>query len=191
MKLRLLLVLLAFLLADAAGFWWWYYWQRERSQDAPILAAARCYGLAPSLVKAVVWRETWFDPNARGRAGEIGLMQLREPAAREWAEAERLINFHHEQLVDPGTNTLAGAWYLTKALRRYTHTDNPVPYALADYNAGRGNVLRWLHGAAVTNSAVFIEQIGFPSTRHYVETVLVRAEKYRPIFPAADGESKR
>jgi soluble lytic murein transglycosylase len=53
-----------------------------------------------------------------------------------------------------------------------------VPYALADYNAGRGNVLKWMKGAATTNSEAFIEQIGFPSTRHYVRTVVERRKKY-------------
>ena len=38
----------------------------------------------------------------------------------------------------PGSNTLAGAWYLAKLLRRYPHADDPLSYALADYNAGRG-----------------------------------------------------
>jgi len=39
----------------------------------------------PALIKAVAWRESKFDTHARGRAGEIGLMQLREEAAQEWA----------------------------------------------------------------------------------------------------------
>jgi len=43
--------------------------------------------------------------------------------------------------------------HLGKLLGRYLQTDDPVPYALADYNAGRANVLRWLTGSATTNSA--------------------------------------
>lgn len=54
-----------------------------------------------------------------------------------------------------------------------------MPYALADYNAGRGNVLKWNDGAAATNSAVFIEQIGFPGTREYVAAVTWRHAFYR------------
>jgi len=37
-----------------------------------------------------------------------------------------------------------------------------LPYALADYNAGRANVLKWRNGSAMTNSAALIDQIGFP-----------------------------
>ena len=109
-------------------------------------------------------------------------MQLQEAAAQEWASAEQLQEFAPEHCFDPGTNTLAGTWYLRKLLRRYAQTDNPLPYALADYNAGRGNVLKWNQGVAATNSAAFIEQIGFPGTRDYVRSVLHRYEHYKPLF---------
>lgn len=173
----------AVVLADASVLGWFLYvrW-REHSQDTVIRAAAARYGVDGALVKAVVWRESWFDPAARGKAGEIGLMQIREPAAREWAEAERITGFHHEHILDPGSNTLAGAWYLAKLLRRYPHTDDPVPYALGDYNAGRGNVLKWNQGAAATNSQQFLTQMTFPGTRRYIEEVKRRREKYRGEF---------
>src|SRR6266704_1919445 len=178
-RTRLVLVLLV--IGGAAAYWWWQG-RLEQSQDGPIRAAARRYGVAPALIKAIVWRESRFNPVARGRAGEIGLMQLQEDAAREWADAEHVEGFEHEYCLDPGTNALAGAWYLKKLLKRYAQTDNPVPYALADYNAGRANVLKWKKDAAATNSEEFIAQIGFPSTRAYVRAVMRRYERYRPMF---------
>jgi soluble lytic murein transglycosylase len=164
------------------AWWGWLYW-REHRFDAVIAEAARRNQLEPALVKAVVWEESRFDPNVRGHAGELGLMQIRETAAQEWADAEHLGLFEHTACLDPATNTLAGAWYLKKMLRRYSQTDNPLPYALADYNAGRGNVLKWLAGPAATNSAAFLGQIGFPSTRAYVLAVMKRYERYQ-----RDGE---
>ena len=162
---------------------WWWRGSLEHRHDAVILAAARRYDVPPALVKAVVWRESKFNHRARGLAGEIGLMQVNTLAAREWAAAEGLRAFRLDDLVDPGKNTLAGTWYLRKLLRRYARTDNPVPYALADYNAGRNNVLRWLHGNAVSNSVAFLDQIYFPSTKHYVKGIMARYEYYRPVFP--------
>ena len=44
----------------------------------------------------------------------------------------------------------------------------------ADPNAGRGNVLKWTHGAAETNSDAFVKQIGFPTTQEYVRVVMRR-----------------
>lgn len=185
-KRKWLPLVLLVVLADAVALGWFLYvrW-REHSQDTVIRAAAARYGVDGALVKAVVWRESWFDPAARGKAGEIGLMQIREPAAREWAETERIAGFQHEHILDPGSNTLAGAWYLAKLLRRYPHTDDPVPYALADYNAGRGHVLRWNQGAAATNSQQFLAQMTFPGTRRYIQTVVERRERYRDEFPPA------
>lgn len=176
-------ILALVLIADAVGGWFYYRWRREHSQDAVIRVAAARNGVDGALVKAVVWRESWFDPEARGKAGEIGLMQIREPAAREWAEAERIAGFQHEHILDPGSNTLAGAWYLAKLLRRYPQCDDPLPYALADYNAGRGHVLRWNQGAAATNSQQFLAQMTFPGTRRYIETVMQRRARYRDEFP--------
>jgi soluble lytic murein transglycosylase len=167
------------LVAGAAGLWWWQQGKLERSQDARIYSAAMRYQVDPALVKAVVWRESRFNPTARGAAGEIGLMQLREIAAQEWADSERISFFRHEHCLDPGTNTLAGTFYLGKLLRRYRNTDDPVPYALADYNAGRANVLKWMEGNSATNSAAFIVNIGFPMTREYVVEVMKRSRRYR------------
>jgi soluble lytic murein transglycosylase len=180
-KWRLALCLLL-LFAGVGGYWWWYQW-RDHSQDLPILAAARRYGVEPALVKAVVWRESRFNPSQRGRAGEFGLMQIRPVAASEWARSEHIASFVNDTLLNSATNTLAGAWYLEKLLKRYAQTDNPLPFALADYNAGRGNVLKWDRGIAVTNSAAFLNQIGFPGTKSYVRSVMKRLEHYHPIFP--------
>ena len=167
-----------FLIVGAMAYWWWHEGRLERSQDEVIRAASQRYGIETALIKAIVWQESRFNPLAQGRAQEIGLMQLREDAAREWADAEHVENFQHEHCFDSRTNTLAGAWYLKKLLKRYSITDNPLPYALADYNAGRGNVLKWISGAAATNSSAFLNQIGFPGTREYVTSVMERYARY-------------
>ena len=157
-----------------------YLWrlQREHRQDKHILAAARKHQVDAALIKAVIWQESRFDPDARGRKGEIGLMQIMPDTGLEWAGAQRIANFSDFVLTDPVRNIDCGTWYLGKLLKRYPKTDDPVPYALADYNAGRGNVLKWLQGSAATNSSDFIQQIGFPGTRKYVNAIMKRREKY-------------
>jgi len=167
------------------GFAIYFFWnnQREHRQDKVILTAAKRYGVDPALIKALVWRETKFNPAAKGRAGEVGLMQIMESTALDWASAEKIYPFEHQDLFDPAKNTSAGTWYLKKLLKRYTQTDDPIPYALADYNAGRGNVLKWMTNAATTNSEMFIQQIGFPGTSNYVRSILGRIERYQSDFP--------
>jgi soluble lytic murein transglycosylase len=170
---------LMLLLVAAVSAYQWREDYRERKCAPQLLAAAQRYDVDPLLVKAVVWRESRFRPDARGAHGEIGLMQVQDVAAREWADAERVGSFAHQDCLDSGTNALAGTFYLRKLLKRYAGTDDPIPYALADYNAGRGNVLKWNSGAAATNHAVFVEQIGFPGTKAYVKSVVRRYSWYR------------
>lgn len=179
MKHRRVILLCILLVVSIAAIFLCRERQRGRKFLPQINAAATRYGVDPLLVKAVVWRESRFNPEARGTSGEIGLMQIQEIAAQEWADAEHNLSFKHEHCFDPGTNTLAATFYLAKLLKRYAQTDDPVPYALADYNAGRGNVLKWNTGAAATNSAAFIEQIGFPGTKAYVKSVSRRYIVYR------------
>ena len=157
--------------------------RRERSQDKVILALAPQYGVDPALVKAVIWRESRFDPEARGTSGEIGLMQVMQGTGEDWAKAEKIKFYFHRRLYDPEKNIRAGTWYLKKMLNRYRHTDNPIPYALAAYNAGPGKVDKWAKGAAATSSAAFIQQIDFPGTRGYVQSIMKRYEYYRRRFP--------
>ncbi len=114
----------AVLLGLVGGLIEYWRYDRERSQDANILAAARQYGMDPSLIKAVVWRESRFNPLVRGRAGEVGLMQVGKLAGKEWAQAEGIVLFDHEDLLNPARNILAGTWYLRKMLRR-----SPPPIA--------------------------------------------------------------
>lgn len=180
---RIAIATLAVLIA--AGFFIvWRLSERrlEHSQDIHILGAAGRYGVDPALVKAVIWRESHFHPKARGRAGEVGLMQLTDAAAQEWAETAGVYPISETHLLDPTTNTLAGTWYLGKLIRRYQRADDPLPYALADYNAGRANVLKWADGEASTNSVAFIDRIAFPSTRAYVLAVLERQKHYSRDF---------
>ena len=173
----------AILLVAFITIFWWRQSRREHRYDGAIRSAARRYQVDPALIKAVIWTESRFDAEARGKAGEIGLMQILSPAASEWAKAEHKFFFTPENLLDPEENTLAGTWYLRKLWQRYLKTDNPMPYALADYNAGRNNVLKWNRGPAATNSAAFIRNIGFPSTKKYVHSVMGRYEHYRGTFP--------
>lgn len=181
--LKIVLTTLLFVIPITAlligGGYWWRLRMREREYETQIVAAAKRYRVDPLLIKAVIWQESRFDRNAKGRAGEIGLMQVMELTGEEWAEAERIRGFSKSYLWNPTENIQAGAWYLAKCLKRYTNTDNPIPYALADYNAGRTHVLRWNKGQAATNSTVFLAQMDYPGTRRYAQNIMERYTYYQ------------
>ena len=152
---------------------------REQRYNQIIEQIAGQYGVDKFLVKAVIRRESEFDPFVYGRAGEIGLMQVTDGAGREWARATGRRDFGRDLLWDERANIEAGTWYLARALNRWREKDDPVPFALAEYNAGLGNVLRWLPNGSATTAAQFEEAIGYPGVRAYVDSVTEFYETYR------------
>ena len=179
LKGRWLRWLLLLAVLDASAFYWWWSSQAERRYNSIIRDAAEEFGVEYALIKAIIWQESRFQENAVGKAGEIGLMQLMELAAFEWADNHGVHDFEHSHVYDPRTNILAGTYYLTPRLDRYPHADNPRPYALADYTAGRARVVRWAKEAAHTNSAAFLRNIAYPSTRRYIDQVISRRSHYQ------------
>lgn len=147
--------------------------------DFEILAAAGESGCDPCLLKAVAWRESSFDPAVRGRHGEFGLMQVRPVVGEEWAAETRTTPVPPEQLADPALNLRVGAWYLAKAIRQWSQAAEPEPLALAQYNAGRSSVLKWVDANALADGEALLARIQYPSTRAYVRAILGQAEKYR------------
>jgi len=175
-------------------------WTDYRRFDPLIVKVANEYNLDPRLVKAVVWRESRFQADMKGRNGERGLMQVTEVAARDWAIAKGIANFRAEELLVPEVNLEAGAWYLNKAVQRWNATDDAVPFALAEYNAGKSRVDRWIraaiqktNGQPVTSRS-FQQSIDFPSTARYVRTILARYDFYKRrgrLLAERNGPSER
>ena len=90
--------------------------------------AAR-FDLSPSLIEALVWQESRWQPNALSPVGARGLAQLMPGTAREMGVDPD----------DPFANLEGGARYLRQQLDRF---DGDLEKALAAYNAGPGRVLR-------------------------------------------------
>ncbi len=159
----------------------WLSPARFSQYDPLIRAAALPNDLDPMLVKAVVWRESRFDPKKFGSAGERGLMQVSELAAQEWAQEKRVPNFQVEQLFDPKTNLEAGTWYLRRAMLHWRAEHDPKPFALAEYNAGASRAQRWAggDGAPLISAHEFERNIDFPGTKKYVESILERYHFYQ------------
>lgn len=159
----------------------WLSPQRFQQYDALIRSVAAQHNLDPMLVKAVVWRESRFDPQKFGTAGERGLMQVSEKAAGEWAHQTHVADFQAEQLFNANTNLQAGCWYLARAMGHWRNQTDPVPFALAEYNAGASRAQRWAGGDdnAIVPPNHFRENIDFPGTRKYVDTIIARLEFYK------------
>lgn len=155
----------------------WLALGRYHEHDAIISEVAQKADVDALLVKAVVWRETRFQKATVGTAGERGLMQVGENAARDWAGAQRIESFMFTDLFDARTNLQAGTWYLARALEHWKDRDDPLPFALAEYNAGRSRVQQWAGETA--NAYEMLRACDFPSTRRYVNDIIRRYHFYR------------
>ena len=162
-------------------FYEWMSPARFKQYDPLIRSISIVHHLDPMLVKAVVWRESRFDPKKYGGARERGLMQVSEKAANEWARENKIANFHVEKLFDPKTNLEAGTWYLHRAYEHWKTQSDPMPFALAEYNAGASRVQRWSGGDSVAAipARTFLKNIDFPGTRKYVDSIIARYEFYQ------------
>jgi len=162
-------------------FYEWMSPARFHQYDRLIRSIATEHRLDPMLVKAVVWRESRFDPKKYGSHGERGLMQVSEKAANEWARENKIHDFRVEQLFDPKINLEAGTWYLHRAFQRWEAQSDPVPFALAEYNAGASRAERWSGGNSAADVPVsqFLQNIDFPGTRKYVDSIIERYKFYQ------------
>ena len=163
------------------AFYEWMSPARFHQYDRLIRSVALEHHLDPMLVKAVVWRESRFDPKKRGSHGERGLMQVSELAAHEWARENKIAGFNPDQLFDPKTNLEAGSWYLHRAMEHWNDQSAPTAFALAEYNAGASRAQRWSGGKAVAEvpEHQFLQTIDFPATRRYVESIIDRYKFYQ------------
>ncbi len=140
---------------------------------------AEQYGLPPSLLFAVIRAESSFRPEAVSTAEAMGLMQLTADTF-EWAqsrspEAEALPT---EALFDPETNIHYGALVLSLLGEMFEDGDA----RLAAYNAGMGNVRRWLADRQYSDDGVTLREIPYEETRAYIERVHSAQEMYQKLY---------
>lgn len=119
-----------------------YGWTRAGLERHAETTAA-LYAVPADALKAICERESSWNPNAVGRAGEIGLCQLRPETValmkgpnwrRDLSEAER-VSLIQKELYDPEKNLEWAAKYLRWMIRE---ANGDITLAIAAYNAGPG-----------------------------------------------------
>lgn len=132
----------------------------------------------PYFVFAIMREESRFFTSASSTAGARGLMQLMPSTARMVAKRNGL-DFDEDRLHSPAFSIALGALYLKRVLGRFD--DNPL-YAAAAYNAGPGNVRRWLRRDGRVPPDEFVERIPFGETQRYVKRVFLSYMVYTKLY---------
>ena len=139
-----------------------------------------------TMIHAIARQESQFDRQAVSHAGARGLMQLMPGTARETAGKIGLSYNHSALTQDPHYNIQLGSTYFRSMLRYY---GGSYPLAVAAYNAGPGNVNKWIAANGdprlpSVDMLRWIENIPIYETKNYVQRVLENAVVYDLMNPS-------
>jgi soluble lytic murein transglycosylase len=141
--------------------------------------------LAPNwtMIHAISRQESQFNRAATSPVGARGLMQLMPMTARDTARRAGL-GYNAAMLTDAQYNIMLGSSFFARLMEIY---GGSYVLAVAAYNAGPGNVNRWIQANGDPRSSAdvldWIEQIPFSETRNYVQRVLENAVVYDQLEP--------
>ncbi|MGN7932306.1 transglycosylase SLT domain-containing protein [Sphingopyxis sp. 22461] len=143
-----------------------------------------------TFIHAITRQESQFDRQAISHAGARGMMQLMPGTAREVAGKLGMSYDAGSLTTDTNYNMMLGSTYFQQMLRYF---GGSYPLAVAAYNAGPGNVNKWLRangdprGGGI-EMVDWIEAIPIFETRNYVQRVLENAVVYDTL---RDGSGSR
>jgi soluble lytic murein transglycosylase len=137
-----------------------------------------------TMVHAIARQESEFDDYRISHAGAQGLMQLMPGTAREQAGKIGVAYLSASLMQDSQYNIRLGNSYFQRMYNSY----GSYPLAVAAYNAGPGNVNKWLRANGDPRTGTiswldWIERIPIFETKNYVARVLENAAVYEAMYP--------
>ncbi|MBR1802817.1 MAG: lytic transglycosylase domain-containing protein [Clostridia bacterium] len=138
------------------------------------------YEVDPLLVFAIIKAESNFRPKSSSKSGAIGLMQLVVKTATEVSnQVENMETISIDALYEPNINIQLGVKYFSTLLQKYNHN---IALALAAYNAGMGNVDKWIKEGIIRDDGSDIENIPYRETNNYVRKILNSYQIYQQLY---------
>jgi peptidoglycan lytic transglycosylase len=139
---------------------------------------AAAYGVDPLLLLSLIRQESSFDPRAQSGAQAMGLTQVVPSTARTIASRLGRDDFALSDLYKPSVSIEFGAWLVQQLLGEYKGRLFPT---LAAYDAGGGNVARWLQRYS-DDPDLLVEQIPFEETQRYLRVVYDNYWHYEALY---------
>ena len=138
---------------------------------------AKAYGVESSLIAAVIYAESCFEEKAVSEKGALGLMQIM-PQTAKWLCEQLSIDFDEKKLLEKEYNLNLGIYYLSYLIEKFRDTKT----ALCAYNAGEGNVQKWLFQTKYSQNQTILEYTPFHETNKYCKNVLKAQKYYKKFF---------
>lgn len=139
---------------------------------------SRQYELNEFLVMGIISTESSFEENAVSHKSAGGLMQLKKDTAL-WCIESLKLDVDENDIYSPDENIRIGCAYLRYLEDLYGGNTRT---ALAAYNAGLGNVNKWLSQPRYSDDGVTLKNIPFDETSKYIKKVNKRMEIYRSLY---------
>lgn len=136
---------------------------------------AKEYGLNESIIFAIIKNESNFDKDIFSNKGAIGLMQIMTETGKEVAKK---LSLNEMDLLNAETNIQIGTKYFADLYKKYNNTE----LALAAYNAGSGNVDKWIEQGIIESSGENVENIPYKETNMYVRKVIQAEKIYQSLY---------
>lgn len=147
----------------------------------PVLKFTPEEGPEKALVMAITRQESELDSGIVSPAGAVGMMQLMPQTAQRVA-SRMGVQFDESLLYDKNYNMKIASFHLKELIEDF---GGSYIMAVAAYNAGPGNVRKWLgtygdpRGKTLEQIVDWIEMIPFYETRNYVQRVMEAVQVYR------------
>lgn len=137
------------------------------------------YDLDKYLVMSVIKVESNFNEKATSVKDARGLMQI-TPSTGNWiAEQMNLVEFSPDKLYDQEQNIFMGCWYLDNLRKEF---DDNYMLILSAYNAGRGNVNKWLQNPEFSKDGKNLDYIPFKETELYIKKINLNYNIYKALY---------
>ncbi len=143
-----------------------------------IMPLSESYDYDPLVQFALVRQESLYESFATSSAVAQGLAQVIPDTGQYIADKLRWPDYDNADLYKPYVGLEFGGFYLAEQLALFEGT---VHAALAAYNGGPGNALRWFN-AAGDDIDLYVETVNFPETRAYIERIYVGYAVYRHLY---------
>lgn len=119
---------------------------------------SKIYGVDENLVYAVILCESGFNPDSKSKKGAIGLMQLM-PSTASWCAQKLDETYTDEKLYEPEFNIKIGVYYIAYLQTVFSSSE----HVIMAYNAGEGNVKKWLqgNGTVFSETSAYLRKVSF------------------------------
>ena len=166
--------------------------------EREILNASKQFNVDKKIIASIINAESHFNCNAISSKGAIGLMQIMPETAeyvvkkilneknfdvkelRESGFDIELLNkkVSKENLLEPQANIKIGTYYFSYLMSKFNNFD----VAICAYNAGEGNVKKWLLDSRYSDDGKTLKKIPYQETRNYLNKIKLNLKVYENKF---------